>query len=123
LRVRGDGAMTMVAEQERPGELPARWSAKAKSEVVLRLFRGEAVDDVSREIQVPVHELETWRRAFLDGGMAGLRSRHGEPEDRAIKQAQAKVGELMMKLELAELLLEKRGYAEEWTRLKKSRGW
>ena len=114
---------TVVAEQERPEELPERWSAKAKSDVVLRLFRGEAVDEVSRQVQVPVHELEAWRRAFLEGGQAGLKSRHGEPEDRAIKQAQAKVGELMMKLELAEMLLEKRGYAEELTRLKKQRGW
>jgi len=87
------------------------------------LFRGEAIEVVSREVQVPVHELEAWRRTFLEGGTAGLKSRHGEPEDRAIKQAQAKVGELMMKLELAELLLEKRGFAEELARLKKSRGW
>jgi len=39
-----------------------------------------------------------------------------------LKQAQAKVGELAMRLELAEMLLEKRGYAEELARLKKSRG-
>ena len=31
----------MVAEQEQGQELPERWSAKAKTEVVLRLFRGE----------------------------------------------------------------------------------
>lgn len=80
---------TVVAEQERPEELPEGWSAKGESEMVLRLFRGEAVDDVSRQIQVPVHELEAWRRAC------------------AIKQAQG--GELMMKLELAEMLLEKKG--------------
>jgi hypothetical protein len=36
--------MTMVAERERDGEVPERWSAKAKTEVVLRLLRGEAVD-------------------------------------------------------------------------------
>ena len=29
--------MTMMAEPERPGELPERWSAKTKSDVVLRL--------------------------------------------------------------------------------------
>ena len=51
-----------------------------------------------------------------------MKARHGEPEERALKQVQAKVSELTMKLELAELLLEKRGYAEEPTRLKKSRG-
>jgi hypothetical protein len=55
--------------------------------------------------------------------VAGLKARPGEPEKRALKQVQAKVGELTMKLELAEMLLEKRGYAEELARLKKSRGW
>jgi hypothetical protein len=45
--------MAVVAEQEQADELPERWSAKAKSDVVLRLLRGEAVDAVSREIQVP----------------------------------------------------------------------
>ena len=102
--------------------VPERWSAKAKSEVVLRLFRGESVADVSREIQVPAHEIETWRRDFLDGGVLGLRRRGGDPEERLIKQTQAKVGELTMKLELAELLLEKRGFRDELTRLKTSRG-
>ena len=60
--------MTMVTEAEPGAELPERWSAKAKMEQVLRLMRGEAVDAVSREIQVPAHELEQWRRDFLDGG-------------------------------------------------------
>jgi hypothetical protein len=114
--------MTMVTEEEQGQELPERWSAKAKTEVVLRLLRGEAVEAVSREIQVPAHELEAWRRVFLEGGMAGLRSRGGDPEARAVKQAQAKVGELAMRLELAEMLLEKRGYGEELARWKKSRG-
>ena len=39
--------MTVVSEQE-PAELPERWSAKAKIEVVLRLLRGESVEAVSR---------------------------------------------------------------------------
>ncbi len=54
-----------------------------------------------------VHELETWRKDFLEGGMAGLKKRGGDPDERALKQTQAKVGELTMKLELAEMLLEK----------------
>jgi len=112
----------MVSEQDQGQELPERWSAKAKSEVVLRLLRGEAVEAVSRKVQVPAHEIEAWRRVFLDSGMAGLKARGGDPEARAVKQAQAKVGELAMRLELAEMLLEKRGYGEELARLKKSRG-
>lgn len=115
--------MTMIAAQERNAELPERWSAKAKTEVVLRLLRGEAVDAVSREVQVPAHELEAWRRTFLEAAADGLKRRHGDQEARLLKQAQAKVGELAMRLELAEMLLEKRGYAEELARLKKQRGW
>ncbi len=75
-----------------------RWSAKAKTEVILRLFRGEGVDTVSREIQVPVHEVETWRKDFLEAGMVGLRRRSGDPDERVLRHTQAKVGELTMKL-------------------------
>lgn len=45
----------------------------------------------------------------------------GDLEERALKQTQAKVGELTKRLELAELLLEK-GYGDELARLKQSRG-
>lgn len=115
----------MLMSKDRGSEtsLPERWSARGKSEVVLRLFRGDAVDEVSRAIQVPVHEIETWRRDFLDAGLVGLKRRGGDPEKRALKQTQAKVGELTMRLELAEMLLEKRGYADELAKLRKSRGW
>src|SRR2546425_8056405 len=47
-------------------ELPERWSVKRKTELVLRLLRGEALDAVSRESQVPAHELESWKRLFLE---------------------------------------------------------
>jgi transposase-like protein len=113
----------MTEDRESDRVLPERWSAKAKSEVVLRLFRGESVGEVSREIQVPVHEIESWRKEFLESGMTGLKRRGGDPEERALKQTQAKVGELTMRLELAEMLLEKRGYGDELARLKRSRGW
>jgi hypothetical protein len=98
-----------------PSELPERWSARQKTEVVLRLLRGEALDAVSRESQVPAHELESWKRIFLETGARGLKSR-AEPEERELTLARAKIGELMMRLELAELLIEKRGLADEWRR-------
>ena len=47
-------------------DLPERWSAQRKTELVLRLLRGEALDAVSRQSQVPAHELETWKRIFLE---------------------------------------------------------
>jgi transposase len=96
-------------------ELPERWSAQRKTELVLRLLRGEALDAVSRESQVPAHELESWKRIFLETGARGLKAR-AEPEERDLTLARAKIGELMMRLELAELLIEKRGLADEWRR-------
>jgi hypothetical protein len=44
--------------------------------------------------------------------------RHTDPEDRELVRTRAKLGEVMMRLELAEDLLEKKGYGEE---LKKRR--
>jgi transposase len=99
-------------------DLPERWSVQRKTELVLRLLRGEALDAVSRESQVPAHELESWKRAFLESGARGLKSR-SDPEERELTLARAKIGELMMRLELAEHLIEKRGFADEWKRSKR----
>src|SRR5499433_2544802 len=96
-------------------ELPERWSASRKMELVLRLLRGEPLDAISRQSQVPAHELESWKRVFLEQGSRGLRIR-GEPEERELTLARAKIGELMMRLELAEDLIEKRGFTDEWKR-------
>jgi len=94
-------------------ELPERWSVQRKSELVLRLLRGEALDAVSRESQMPAHELESWKRLFLEQGARGLKTR-SDPEERELTLARAKIGELMMRLELAEHLIEKRGLTDEW---------
>jgi hypothetical protein len=108
---------------EEPGisegvELPERWSVQRKTELVLRLLRGEALDAVSRESQVPAHELESWKRVFLETGARGLRTRT-DPEERELTLARAKIGELMMRLELSEYLIEKRGLADEWKKLRR----
>ena len=96
-------------------ELPERWSVQRKTELVLRLVRGESLDAVSRENQVPAHELERWQRIFVEQGKRGLRTK-AEPEERELILARAKIGELMMRLELAEDLIEKRGFTDEWKR-------
>ena len=104
---------------QRADDLPERWSAQRKTEIVLRVIRGEAIDEVAREIQVPVHEVEEWRRVFLAGGQQGLKRRGLDPEERALRRLQAKIGDMTMRLELAEHLLEKRGFAEDVRRLRK----
>jgi transposase len=100
------------AGAEAPAEIPERWSAARKAEVVLRVLRGEAIDAVSRDTQVPVPEVEEWRRIFLESGTQGFKKRV-DPEERELKRVQAKLGEVMMRLELAEDLLEKKGYGAE----------
>jgi len=100
------------------GELPERWSVQRKTELVLRLLRGEALDAVSRESQVPAPELESWKRIFLESGARGLKTR-SDPEERELTLARAKIGELMMRLELSEHLIEKRGLTDEWKRLRR----
>jgi len=99
-------------------DLPERWSAQRKMELVVRLIRGDALDAVSREGQVPAHELEAWHRVFLESGKRGLRTK-GESEERDLTRTRAKLGELMMRLELAENLIEKRGLGDEWKRRKR----
>jgi transposase len=104
---------------QRADDLPERWSAQRKTEIVLRVIRGEAIDEVAREIQVPVHEVEEWRRVFLESGQQGLKRRGLDPEERELRRLQAKIGDMTMRLELAEHLLEKRGFAEDVRRLRK----
>lgn len=109
-----------MAENEKRAperELPERWSAQRKTEVVLRLIKGEDLGMLSREIQVPAHEIEEWRRVFLDGATLSLRRRGGDPMEQDLRRTQAKLGETMMRLELASDLLEKRGFGDELKKL------
>lgn len=100
--------------QESP---PERWSPQRKTEVVLRLLRGEDLGEVSREVQEPASELEEWRRVFLAGGQQGLKRRGGDPAGRELIRTRAKLGEMTMRLELASELLEKRGYGDDLRKL------
>jgi hypothetical protein len=86
-----------------------RWTVDRKAEVVLRLLRGESLDALAREYRYSAAEMAAWREDFLVSGREGLRSRPGSPEVRALQQAQAKIGDLTMRLEIAEAALAKRG--------------
>ena len=52
-----------------------RFSAKRKTDAVLRLLRGEDLDLLSRELGVTAATLASWREDFLGRGQASLRSR------------------------------------------------
>src|SRR4051812_142797 len=71
-----------------------RFSARRKTEVVLRLLRGEDLDTLSRELGVVAATLSGWRDAFLDGGTAAMKSRPADDRDELVARLQAKVGQL-----------------------------
>jgi hypothetical protein len=77
-----------------------RFSARRKTEAVLRLLRGEDLDTLSRELGVVAATLSAWRDAFLDGGTAAMKSRPADDRDELVARLQAKVGQLTMDNEL-----------------------
>ena len=103
----------MTANNEESGDFRSkpRWSANRKLDVVLRLLRGEKLEEVSREVGVEAHRLAAWRDEFLDAGKEGLKGRtaSGEPDDRALRQAERKIGELTMDNEILRAIARKRG--------------
>lgn len=77
-----------------------RWSAGRKKEVVLRLLRGEPVDAISREVSVPIYKLERWRDRALAGIDTGLKERENDPVERQLDEANRRIGELVMEVEI-----------------------
>ena len=90
-------------EKKRPTEV--RWSAKRKQELVLRLFRGESLDGLSRETGLPVSRIAAWRDASLgamEGALKSSSSRREVESSRERAALERKLGELLMTNELLE---------------------
>ena len=77
-----------------------RFSARRKTEAVLRLLRGEDLDNLSRELGVTAATLSGWRGSLLDGGTAAMKSRPADDRDEEIARLRSKVGQLTMDVEL-----------------------
>jgi transposase len=89
-----------------PGQ---RWSVSRKREAVLRLLRGEAAEDLSRELGVPLYKLERWRQraeAALDGA---LKERETDAVSGELATAMQRIGELSMENELLRSRIERPG--------------
>lgn len=89
-----------------PGQ---RWSVSRKREVVLRLLRGEAAEDLSREVGVPLYKLERWRQkaeAALDGA---LKERETDAATGELATAMQRIGELSIENELLRSRFERSG--------------
>jgi transposase-like protein len=69
------------------------------------------LEELSRELQVEAHRLAAWRDDFLEGGKDGLQGQRPDrsPDDRALRQAERKVGQLTMENEILRAAAEKGG--------------
>ncbi len=89
---------------------PLRWRAKRKAEVVLRMLRGESLDALSRQTAVPVPRLETWRTQALGGMEQALQVHQADdPAQLRLDEANRRIGELSMEVELLRARCEKQG--------------
>jgi len=98
-----------------------RFSAKRKLAIVQRLLRGESLETVSRDENVPVHRLTEWREKVLGAAESALKERERDARDEEIARLQAKVGEITMANELLYAKIDKleAGRPFAWRRSKR----
>ena len=77
-----------------------RFSAQRKLAAVQRLLRGEGLEMVSRELNVPAHRLSQWRDRVLEAGMSALKEQESDARDDEIARLKAKIGDITMANEL-----------------------
>ena len=104
-----EGSRSGAGSGEPEASREVRWSARRKEQVVLRLLRGESLGLLARETGQPAGRIAGWREEFLHGGREGLKSRLAPEGDRRLVDAQRKVGELQLEVDILRALLEKKG--------------
>ena len=72
-----------------------RFSAKRKLAAVQRLLRGESLEALSRELNLPAHRLSEWRDHALLGAEGALKERERDARDEEIERLKTKVGDLL----------------------------
>jgi len=112
------GSRSGARSDEPEARSEVRWSARRKEGVVMRLLRGESLDLLARETGQPAGRIAGWREEFLAAGREGLKSRPGAVEDVALREAQRKVGELSMEVDILHALLERKGHPQSPRRSK-----
>ncbi len=81
-------------------ERPKRWSAQRKLDVVMRLFMGESIDDISIDIGVEIYRLEEWKQEAMAGIESRFKKRSTDPMTQELSRAKQKIGDLSMEVEL-----------------------
>lgn len=87
------------------GDDRGRFSAKRKTEAILRVLRGEDLDTLSRELGVTAATLSGWRDQFLAAGQSGLKARLETPADDEVRELKTLIGELTIDNECLKSLL------------------
>ena len=96
---RATGEAPNAPAPRRPGS-GGRFSVGRKVVVIRRMWRGEDLDALSRELGVTAATLRAWEREFLAGGEANLKSRAPTAQDEEVGRLKAMIGELTMRNEL-----------------------
>src|SRR5439155_19599095 len=110
VRMDGSGLRSGAASGEPEASREVRWSARRKEQLVLRLLRGESLDLLARGSGQPAGRIAAWREEFLEAGREGLESRPPPAEERELADAQRKVGQLQLEVDILRALLEKKGH-------------
>ena len=92
----GAGAPSGGAGPER------RFSAQRKLTAVTRLFRGEPLGTLARELNVTAARLSEWRDRALVAAEAAMKERERDGRDEELLRLKAKLGEVTMANELLE---------------------
>jgi hypothetical protein len=92
----GAGAPSGGAGPER------RFSAQRKLTAVTRLFRGEPLETLARELNVTAARLSEWRDRALVATEAAMKERERDGRDEELLRLKAKLGEVTMANELLE---------------------
>jgi transposase len=71
-----------------------RFSASRKLAAGQRLLRGESLEALSRELNLPAHRRSEWRERALLGAESALKARERDARAEEIERLKAKVGEI-----------------------------
>lgn len=77
-----------------------RITAKRKQEIVMRMLRGEPLDILSRELDIPADKLTKWREAFIQAGIEGLKTKPDSPQAAENQMLKQIIGEKSVEIEL-----------------------
>lgn len=74
-----------------------RITSKIKTEIVLKVLRGEDFELLSREYSVCIKDIHQWRNEFINNGSDGFKPKRDNDK---LSRAERKIGQLEMEIEL-----------------------